>query len=268
MKVIGRFQGVLGEIAIWESETSGDRLYREGEIFQSQSSPSGESRFPYVQMVRRFLEPTKNILLLGCGGGNLATMLVRSGKRVVVVDCNPTSFEIAQNYFGMPKEIPCVTADFREFLLETTETFDGIGIDVGGPGFCYEERFDAATCRSIVDRLTPGGRTIINMLVATDFDGAPDKIGMRLSTDMTRGWILDQPGELNRNVLIATLPKVRGPANKRHMSELRQLGPLWDLRRPRPPLPTAPSPSTYPVVRDGRNNPQSRSGRICPQQAS
>ncbi len=38
MRVIGRYKGMLGEIAIWESEKTGDRLYREGEIFQSQSS--------------------------------------------------------------------------------------------------------------------------------------------------------------------------------------------------------------------------------------
>jgi len=38
VKIIGRYKGMLGEIAIWESEKTGDRLYREGEIFQSQSS--------------------------------------------------------------------------------------------------------------------------------------------------------------------------------------------------------------------------------------
>jgi SAM-dependent methyltransferase len=155
MKVIGRFQGALGEIAIWESLTSGDRLYLEGEIFQSRSSPSGESRLPYVQMFRRFLQPANNVLLLGCGGGNLATMLARTGKRVVVVDCNPTSFDIAREYFGMPKQITCVTVDFRRFVAETDDTFDGI--DVGGPKFCYREQFDPATCSAIVGRIDPGG---------------------------------------------------------------------------------------------------------------
>jgi protein PhnA len=43
LKILGKYKGKLGEIAIRESERTGDRLYREGEIFQSQSSASRES---------------------------------------------------------------------------------------------------------------------------------------------------------------------------------------------------------------------------------
>ena len=82
MKILGRYKGKLGDIAIWESEKTRDRFYLEGEIFQSQSSAAGESRLPYVKMMEAFLGDAKNVLLLGCGGGNLATMLTRSGKNV------------------------------------------------------------------------------------------------------------------------------------------------------------------------------------------
>jgi hypothetical protein len=47
LNILGEYKGKLGEIAIRESERTGDRLYREGDIFQSQSSASGESRFPF-----------------------------------------------------------------------------------------------------------------------------------------------------------------------------------------------------------------------------
>jgi SAM-dependent methyltransferase len=152
LKIIGKYKGKLGEIAIWESERTGDRLYREGEIFQSQSSASGESRFPYVKIMEAFLGDANSVLLLGCGGGNLATMLARQGKSVTVVDHNPVSFDLAKRFFGLPKEIPCIVADFREYLLAETRIFDGIAIDVGGPGFCFEEQFDPATCHSITAR--------------------------------------------------------------------------------------------------------------------
>ncbi len=46
LNILGKYKGGLGEIAIWESERTGNRLYREGEIFQSQSSASRESRVP------------------------------------------------------------------------------------------------------------------------------------------------------------------------------------------------------------------------------
>jgi SAM-dependent methyltransferase len=236
LKILARYAGKLGEIAIWESERTGDRVYREGEIFQSQSSAAGESRLPYVKMMQTFLGDAKNILLLGCGGGNLATMLARSGKKVTVVDHNPLSFELAKRFFGMPKEVSCVVEDFKEYLAAETRSFDGIAVDVGGPGFCYEEQFDPATCHSITARLNPGGRGMLNMLVATDFDAAPDLMGSDLSEGPMDSWIFDQPGLLNRNVLLACLPKARLEASKRYITEFSMTtGQLWALRRPRRP---------------------------------
>ena len=61
LKIIGKYKGVQGEIAIWESEQTGDRFYREGEIFQSQSSASGESRFPYVKIMEAFLSDAPRV---------------------------------------------------------------------------------------------------------------------------------------------------------------------------------------------------------------
>ncbi len=233
MKIIGKFKSRLGEIAIWQSEQTGDRYYREGEIFQSQSSPSGESRFPYVKLMEAFLSDTNSVLLLGCGGGNLATMLARQGKSVTVVDHNPVSFDLAKRFFGLSKEIHCIVADFREYLLAETRIFDGIAIDVGGPGFCFEEQFDPATCYSIAARLKPSGRAILNMLVATDFDAAPDMISSDLSAGHMTSWIFDHPGRLNRNVLIACLPRPRR-ASRHYMAKFsKTVGCDWALRRPR-----------------------------------
>ena len=116
VKVIGRYKGKLGKIYIWENERDGSRMYLEGEIFQSHSTQRGESQFKYVQMMDRFLAPEANVLVLGCGGGNLATMLARAGKAVVVVDHNATSFDIARALFGMPGHIPSEVRDFRDYL--------------------------------------------------------------------------------------------------------------------------------------------------------
>ena len=197
----------------------------------------------YEQLRR--MSDAKNVLLLGCGGGNLATMLARSGKSVTVVDHNPVSFDLAKRFFGMPKEISCLVADFKEYLATETRSFDGIAIDVGGPGFFYEEQFDPTTCHSITARLSPGGRAILNMLVATDFDAAPDLIGGDLSEGHVESWIFDQPGLLNRNVLLVCLSKkARRAANKRYMAELSAtIGQLWAPRRPR-----RPSHDAQPVV--------------------
>ena len=225
MKILGQYKGKLGDIAIWESEQTGDRFYREGEIFQSQSSAAGESRLPYVKMMEAFLSDAEQILLLGCGGGNLATMLARSGKSVTVVDHNPVSFDLAKRFFGMPKEISCFVADFKEYLAAETRSFDGIAIDVGGPGFCYRGTVDPTTCHSITARLNPGGRAILNMLVATDFDAAPDLIGSDLSEGHMSSWIFDQPG-LSKPKRARRLPAEGAP---------RREQALHDGSFPRPP---------------------------------
>jgi spermidine synthase len=234
MKVVRRYQGRLGEIVIWENQANGSRFYYEGNIFQSHSCSAGDSQFTYVKMMAEFLNKASKVLVLGCGGGNLATMLTRSGQSVTVVDHNATSFAIAREYFGMPADIPCFTEDFRRYLLAETTQFDGIAIDVGGPGFCFEEQFDPATCRSIKKRLAPGGRIIMNMLVAHDLDGAADTIGAQFSDDCLRTWILDEPGFPHRNALIVSLPKQDPGSSRLSISEFCKTEEInWTPRRPR-----------------------------------
>ena len=234
MKIIARFKGMLGDIAIWENEADGNRLYLEGDIFQSHGSQAGETQLDYVKIMKFFLSETKNVLVLGCGGGNLATMLARSGKTVTVVDYNPISFQIARDYFGMPREIPCVTEDFRAYLGSESRCFDGIAIDVGGPGFCFEEQFDAATCHSIRNRLTSNGRVIMNILVGNDFDAVTDKIGNHLSNEHLTAWIIDHPGRLRRNALVTCFPKMPQTDKSGYFNELCSIGDVhWVPRRPR-----------------------------------
>jgi len=233
VKVIGRYKGKLGKIYIWENERDGSRMYLEGEIFQSHSTQRGESQFKYVQMMDRFLAPEANVLVLGCGGGNLATMLARAGKTVVVVDHNATSFDIARTLFGMPGHIPSEARDFRDYLASCDRRFDGIAIDVGGPGFCFEEQFDEATCRHLKRVLSPGGRMIMNMLVGNDFDGSADKIANLLSGNGLTTWIFDQPGSNNRNALIVGLSQSRKEANHRCVVSLCNADSSWTQRRPR-----------------------------------
>jgi spermidine synthase len=233
MKVIGRFKGKLGEIYIWENERDGSRMYLEGEIFQSHSTPAGQSHFKYIQVMDHFLAPQSDVLVLGCGGGNLATMLARAGKAVVVVDHNPTSFDIARTFFGMPDHIPSEVRDFRDYLASCSRCFAGIAIDVGGPGFCFEEQFDAVTCGHLKRVLSRGGRMIMNMMVANDLDGSADKIARLLSGKGFTNWIFDQPGFKNRNALIVSLSQSRKEVSRHRVSALCDADASWTLRRAR-----------------------------------
>src|SRR5258707_12866548 len=92
-----------------------------------------------------FLSDANSVLLLGCGGGNLATMLARQGKSVTVVDHTRGSFDLGKRFFGLPKEIPRIAADFREYLLTDTRTLNGITIDIGKPGFRCGKQYSPDT---------------------------------------------------------------------------------------------------------------------------
>ena len=113
----------------------------------------------------------------------------------------------------MTKEMP---------RLSEPRCFDGIAIDVGGPGFCFEEQFDASTCHSIRNRLTGNGRVIVNILVGSDFDAVTDKFGNQLSDEHLAAWIIDRPGRLRRNALVACLPKMQQADKSSYFKEALQ----------------------------------------------
>jgi hypothetical protein len=107
VKLLGRYQGRNGQIEIVECSWDGTRVYFEEGVRQSQATPDGESVFTYVKLMDELLSRSEQILVLGCGGGNLATRLSRLGKRLTIVDNNPISFVLAQKFFDLPDELPC-----------------------------------------------------------------------------------------------------------------------------------------------------------------
>ena len=72
VKLLGRYQGKNGQIDIVECSWDGTRVYFEEGIRQSQATPGGESVFTYVKLMDELLSRSDQILVLGCGGGNLA----------------------------------------------------------------------------------------------------------------------------------------------------------------------------------------------------
>jgi spermidine synthase len=233
LKLLGRYQGRNGKIEIVECSWDGTRVYFEEGVRQSQATPDGESVFTYVKLMDELLHRSKNILVLGCGGGNLATRLSRLGKQLTIIDINPISFVLAHRFFDLPDELPCIVSDFRKFVFDDRTYYDGIAIDVGGPGFRLTEEFDAATCDAIRARLAPGGRIVMNVMVADDIDSTPDLIAARLAGEELRAWIVDEQFIEDRNAVIACIPeKTLGPrpALDRVMRHSHE---RWEIRRGR-----------------------------------
>jgi spermidine synthase len=234
MRLLGRYQGKCGQIEVVEFRKDGSRLYFEEGVHQSKAAPDGESHYTYVKLMDVLLAPAMNVLVLGCGGGTLGTMLFRQGKRVTMVDHNPISFAIARRFFALPAGVSCIVSDFREFLLKSTVQFDGIAVDVGGPGFSFDEEFDLRTCRAVRAALGRNGRIAMNMMADHDFDPAPDRIATRLSGGVLHAQIFDEPGVPSRNAVIACVPERRLGEEGRLRTLLRNENEAWLARKPRP----------------------------------
>lgn len=233
MRLLGRYQGRNGEIEIVECSWDGTRIYFEDGVRQSQATSDGESVFTYVKLMDELLHRQKKILMLGCGGGTLATRLARLGKRLTIVDNNPISFVIAHKFFGLPDDLPCMVSDFRKFIYDDDALYDGIAIDVGGPGFQFNDEFDTETCDAIRARLAPGGRIVMNVTVMNDIDPIPDRIAARLAGDSLRIWIVDEQGILDRNAIITCVPERQLNARSALDDVMRSNLELWSIRRGR-----------------------------------
>jgi SAM-dependent methyltransferase len=233
VRLLGRYQGRNGAIEIVECSADGTRIYFEEGIRQSQATPDGESVFSYVKLMDELLYRATNILVLGCGGGNLATRLARLGKKLTIVDNNPISFVIAQRYFGLPDGLPLMVSDFRKFILDDDQFYDAIAIDVGGPDFRFDDEFDIATCDTIRARLAPGGRIVMNVLVANDIDPLPDRIAARLAGDRLRAWIIDEQGVQDRNAIVACVPEKQLIARPALDEVMQNSLERWSIRRGR-----------------------------------
>jgi spermidine synthase len=233
MRLLGRYQGRCGQIEVVEFQKDGSRLYFEEGVHQSKAAPDGESHYTYVKLMDALLAPAANVLVLGCGGGTLGTMLYRQGKRVTIVDHNPISFVIARKFFALPDGVSCVVSDFREFLFQNTAEFDGIAIDVGGPGFSFNDEFDVPSCRAVRVALAPRGRIAMNLLASHDFDPTPDRIARRLSSVHLQAQIFDEPGIPSRNAVIACLPELHFSRDSRIWQLIHNDEEAWVLRKPR-----------------------------------
>jgi SAM-dependent methyltransferase len=220
MYVLARFKGPNGEICVLEDPSTGARLYREGGVMQSRVLAGGEAGVMYVCLMAMLLAGGANILLLGCGGGALATMLHRRGSSVTVVEVNPISFQLARTFFWMPNGIECITADVRKLVCPKGRTFDAIGIDVGGPCFSYEDALAPATIARVRRALRAGGRIAVNISLEAPDDPVPGRIADRLEAEGLEVWAFTEKASSDElNVVILASARREAPSALAEIAE-------------------------------------------------
>ncbi len=185
---------------------SGRVSYWQGEYHQSAADAAGVSTADYIHAMHYFLmqAQAKDVLMIGCGGGTLATMLVRAGVRVTVVDLHRFSFAIARKYFLLPQAVTCHVGDGIRWLKRHRRRFDAIVLDAFGRDGMPDAFMRAPFFRLAKARLKPrGGLFLMNVIVADDDDRIPDRLVRRMRRIWSRARLLDTDGWTDRNAVIA-----------------------------------------------------------------
>ena len=219
----------FGNIKIMRSRHDGTCSYYQEACFHSQINAEGVSTCGYVHVMYSVIRQAlaRRVLMIGCAGGTLATMLHHLGCKVTVVDINPHAFTLAKKYFRMPEEVECVVGDGWSYLHKTAQRFDAIAIDAfSSDGFVPEQFTNEDFYRVVREALDPLGVVVVNVMVAHDIDMLADRIALNMQASNMPAVLFDRPGLRDRNVIIAAgavdhirIASHRKPVGVRH--ELR-----------------------------------------------
>ncbi len=229
----------FGEVTILCSRATGSFIYCQGGSLQSEADSHGVSLASYVHAIHGLLiqSGAKDVLLIGCGGGTLATMLSFGDVCVTVIDVNPMSVILAKKYFSLPDSVSFHLGDGDAFLRETDLTYDAIVVDafIGNkvPDHFQSENF----LRTARKQLSPSGLVLFNVHLSHDFDPQADLVGMAMEDAGLAVRILDAPGVLKRNAIVlggavAALRKPDLTIMPEHSAELIAEQLAWMSLRP------------------------------------
>jgi SAM-dependent methyltransferase len=185
---------------------SGKVSYWQGEYHQSAADRAGVSTADYIHAMYFFLMQAhaRDVLMIGCGGGTLATMLARSNVDVTVADLHKFSFDIARKYFHLPDTVTCQVADGIAYLKSNRHRYDAIVLDAFGEGGMPAAFMEPAFFRLAHSRLKPHDSLfLMNVIVDDDDDRTPDTLVRAMRAEWGRVRLLDTDGWTDRNAVIA-----------------------------------------------------------------
>ena len=190
-------------MVIEQNNATGRVSYWQARDHHSVADHFGVSLAPYVHALFGLLRQKRlrRVLIIGCGGGSLATMLSREGAGVTLLDVDPRSFAIARRYFHMPPSVECHLADGARFLRRNSARYDAIVLDAFVEGRIPSHFLTPNFHRLAKARLRRGGVVLVNMVIRGD----DDPLFATMARGMTPVWrytrLLDVKSFSNRNVI-------------------------------------------------------------------
>jgi predicted O-methyltransferase YrrM len=191
-------------INIEEEMRTGAIAYWQGDYYQSRADRNAVSLLDYIHALFGLIaqKRVQSVLMIGCAGGSLATMLTQAGMMVTAVDVNPQAFLIARRYFALPDSVECRVADGLDYLISTRRMFDAIVLDAFHGGLMDEDLLSDAFFARARKRLRKGGAVFANIHVRDDSDGAADRAAARMADAFSDVRILDRRHAKQRNAIL------------------------------------------------------------------
>jgi len=205
----------FGLIKLHFRKRSRTLTYEQAGAWQSSADANGISLHAHIHALYGLVlqHAGKNILMIGCGGGTLGTMLSRAGKRVSIVEIDPVSISVAKRYFGLPRNVLCHVGDGLAFMQKTRRHYNVLIVDAFTGETIPDHMKDAAFFEAAVRCLRRYGLAVVNVCLHRKSDPTADKIAAGFKE---RGWsvrILDSPGaERNAIVLAGKVKDLRPPS--------------------------------------------------------
>jgi spermidine synthase len=170
MRVIAQRDGLFGPIRIMERQRDKALLYCiEGSV-QTMTQACGVSLFGYVHAAKLLVREAETILIIGGGGGSLANMLARQGKRVTVIDIDPAAEELARAFFDLDHRVVWRTAEPFSFLNMHQGGFNAVVVDACNANGLAAPFDRADVLIALIERACPEGSLVFNLVHE---DGAP-----------------------------------------------------------------------------------------------
>jgi len=191
-----------GEIVVLTSRST--VAYWQDERHQSEADHAGVSLAAYVQAIHHFLRQagSRNVLMIGCGGGTLATMLRADKVKVTIVEINPRSFEISRRYFHLPDDVECRVGDGRSFLRASKKKFDAIVLDAYDGNRLPKGMRTPSFFKLVKSRLRPRrGMLFVNVVMRNDRDRHLDQVAAPMGKTWDKVRLLDAKGTSDRNAV-------------------------------------------------------------------
>jgi spermidine synthase len=205
----------FGEITILQGKQAGSVVYCQGGFFQSEADCDGVSLVSYIHAIYGLLRQGtgRKILMIGCGGGTLATMLCKQGCEVTIIDTAPQAFLLARKYFGLPGSAVCRVADGSEYLLSDPSFYDAVVLDAFVGDQIPRHLRSCVFFQLVREHLTRDGCLLANVHVRDDLDKAPDGLATLMASVWPRVRVLDTPGATNRNAIVmaGSISHLRNP---------------------------------------------------------